>query len=191
MSMPSPDLWLIADQEMTRAERLLQHSLQRIEWERQERQTDRERIALEIERQIGGLTGLAQGLADLISSMDTDRHDNRSRRWQGQLEQLLAPLDSGLEHLRNLLVLLDQPLPAAVSTPQEQRQQRQQQQREQLQQLLSRRQQQVIKLEAEVQDLRCQLFAQSTLKGDSGPVAEADLAAEASTDHTSTPSIFS
>ena len=92
MSMPSPDLWLIADQEMTRAERLLQHSLQRIEWERQERQTDRERIALEIERQIGGLTGLAQGLADLISSMDTDRHDNRSRRWQGQLEQLLAPL---------------------------------------------------------------------------------------------------
>ena len=191
MSMPSPDLWLIADQEMTRAERLLQHSLQRIEWERQERQTDRERIALEIERQIGGLTGLAQGLANLISSMDTDRHDNRSRRWQGQLEQLLAPLDSGLEHLRNLLVLLDQPLPAAVSTPQEQRQQRQQQQREQLQQLLSRRQQQVIKLEAEVQDLRCQLFAQSTLKGDSGPVAEADLAAEASTDHTSTPSIFS
>ena len=188
MSMPSPDLWLIADQEMTGAERLLQHSLQRIEWERQERQTDRERIALEIERQIGGLTGLAQGLADLISSMDTDRHDNRSRRWQGQLEQLLAPLDSGLEHLRNLLVLLDQPLAAAVSTPQEQRQQ---QQREQLQQLLSRRQQQVIKLEAEVQDLRCQLFAQSTLKGDSGPVAKADQAAEASTDHTSTPSIFS
>ena len=85
-------------------------------------------------------------------------------------------------------MLLDQPLAAAVSTPQEQRQQ---QQREQLQQLLSRRQQQVIKLEAEVQDLRCQLFAQFTLKGDSGPVAEADLAAEASTDHTSTPSIFS
>lgn len=188
MSTPSPELWSIADQEMTRAERLLQHSLQRIEFERQERRVDRERIALEIERQISGLTGLAQGLADLIASMETDRHDNRSRRWQGQLEQLLAPLDSGLEHLRDLLVRLDQPLNATASTPQDQRQR---QQGEQLQQLLSRRQQQVIKLEAEVQDLRCQLFAQSNLTGEAGTALEAEAATAPDSDQTSTPSIFS
>lgn len=188
MSTSSPELWSIADQEMTRAERLLQHSLQRIEQERQARRADRERIALELESQISTLQTLTQGLADLIASMDADRHDNRSRRWQGQLEQLLAPLDSGLEHLRDLLVRLDQPLPTSSNDLQEQRQH---QQREQLQQLLSRRQQQVIKLEAEVQDLRCQLFAQSSLTGDPEAFAEAEAAMNPDNNQTSTPSIFS
>lgn len=188
MSTPSSEIWSIADQEMTRAERLLQHSLQRIEQERQARRADRERIALELEGQISDLTGLAKGLADLIANMEADRHDNRSRRWQGQLEQLLAPLDSGLEHLRDLLVRLDQPLPTSSNDPQEQRQH---QQREQLQQLLSRRQQQVIKLEAEVQDLRCQLFAQSSLTREAGTVLEAEAATNTDDHQTSTPSIFS
>lgn len=188
MSTPSPDLWSIADQEMTRAERLLQHSLRGIEQERQARRADRERIALELERQISAIQTLTQGLVDLIASMESDRHDNRSRRWQGQLVQLLAPLDSGLEHLRDLLVRLDQPLTTSSHDLQEQRQH---QQREQLQQLLSRRQQQVIKLEAEVQDLRCQLFAQSSLPGDPEAFAAANSATDTNSAQTSTPSIFS
>jgi hypothetical protein len=49
----------------------------------------------------------------------------------------------------------------------------------------------VIKLEAEVQDLRCQLFAQSSLTGDPEAFAEAEAAMNPDNNQTSTPSIFS
>ena len=188
MSLPSADLWSSVNQEMDRAERLLQHCQQQIEAERDARTRDRAWVAAEIERQIEASSQLSVGLTELIESMNGDRVDNRSLRWQGLLTQLLIPLDQGLDHLRDLLVWLDQPLDTASSDPNDHRQR---QQREQLQQLLTRRQQQVIKLEAEVLDLRRRLFAQASDPTNTPEESENPETNDATRPQGRTPSIFS
>ena len=185
-SLPS-DLWDATDRELGRAERLLHHSLERIDRERQSRRADRERLALELERMITDLETLSSGLTELITSMGGDRQDNRSRRWQGQLLQLLSPVDIGLEQLRDLLTWLDQDLEPAEQDPQAQRRVQQQ---NQMKLLLNRRQQQVIKLEAEVQELRSRLFAM-TATNDSEPQVIAPLTSSTDSDQNEHPSIFS
>ena len=174
MSLPSADLWSSVNQEMDRAERLLQHCQQQIEAEREARTRDRAWVAAEIERQIEASSQLSVGLTKLIESMDGDRIDNRSLRWQGLLTQLLIPLDQGLDHLRDLLVWLDQPLDTASSDPNDHRQR---QQREQL--------------EAEVLDLRRRLFAQASDPTNTPEESENPETNDATRPQGRTPSIFS
>ena len=184
-SLPS-ELWDATDRELGRAERLLHHSLERIDREQQSRRADRERLALELERMITDLETLSSGLTELITSMEGDRQDNRSRRWQGQLLQLLSPIDSGLEQLRDLLMWLDQDLEPAAQDPQAQRRVQQQ---SQMKLLLNRRQQQVIKVEAEVQELRSRLFTKAT--NDDEPQVITPPTPSNASDQNQHPSIFS
>ena len=185
-SLPS-ELWDATDRELGRAERLLHHSLERIDREQQSRRADRERLALDLERMITDLETLSSGLTELITSMDGERQDNRSRRWQGQLLQLLSPIDSGLEQLRDLLTWLDQDLEPATQDPQGQRRVQQQ---SQMKLLLNRRQQQLIKLEAEVQELRSRLFAMTATNEDE-PQVITPLTPSNASDQNQHPSIFS
>lgn len=160
MSIPSPELWASTEQALTRAERLLHHSLQRIEQEQAARRSERLAISRELGRNLETLQHLAKGLGALIQAMEGDRQDNRSRRWQGQLELLLTPLDSGMEHLREVITTLEQPLPLPLphNQHQEENTPAPEQARQRLQDLLQRRRSQVVKLEAEVEDLRRRLF---------------------------------
>ena len=191
MSTTSPELWADTEQALTRAERLLHHSLQRIEQEQAARRSERLAISRGLSRNLETLQHLAEGLAALIQAMEGDRQDNRSRRWQGQLELLLTPLDSGMEHLRDLITTLEQPLPRPLPEGQDQHQDdttAPEQARQRLQELLQRRRTQVVKLEAEVQDLRRRLFQISAPADQATPPA-ADVAAPHP--QSDVPSIFS
>lgn len=153
-------LWPQAEAELIRAERLLQRSLQQLESEGGRQQQQRARIGLELERILAPLQRLSAGLGGLIEAMAADRQDNRSQRWQGQLQELLLPLDAACLQLQELLVQLDQPaqVPAANG---EGAGGREAVQRLQLQQLLALRQRQVLQQQAELAELRRQLFAQA------------------------------
>lgn len=159
MSSSSSPLWQHTADQLLRAERLLQHSLNGLEQESAHRRQERDRIALELEQMLTPLDALSDGLTRLIDDMARDRQDNRLQRWQGQLQQLLSPLDQGMQLLRELVVQLDHPLqPAVNGDPQPGRASPDAQQHQQLALLLALRQKQVLQLQSEVQTLQEQLF---------------------------------
>jgi hypothetical protein len=170
--------------QLERAERLISHCLSALEQAEQRRSQDRQRLAFEVEQLLLPLDQLSGGLSGVIESMAADRQDNRLQRWQGQLQQLLDPLDSSLQLLRDLRVTLEhdpKPAPATTSTPQQQKS-------EQLLQLLALRQKQVLQLESQVIELRQQLF---DLQQRPEPEATAEPAKEPAAAQANTPSIFS
>ena len=171
-------LWPQAEAELIRAERLLQRSLLQLESEGGRQQQQRARIGLELERILAPLQRLSAGLGGLIEAMAADRQDNRSQRWQGQLQELLLPLDAACLQLQELLVQLDQPaqVPAANG---EGAGGREAVQRLQLQQLLALRQRQVLQQQAELAELRRQLFAQAPALSEAPEDGNASAAAEA------------
>jgi hypothetical protein len=171
-------LWPQAEAELIRAERLLQRSLLQLESEGGRQQQQRARIGLELERILAPLQRLSAGLGGLIEAMAADRQDNRSQRWQGQLQELLLPLDAACLQLQELLVQLDQPaqVPAANG---EGAGGREAVQRLQLQQLLALRQRQVLQQQAELAELRRQLFAQAPPLAEASDDSNAAAAAEA------------
>lgn len=171
-------------QHLIRAERLISHCLNGLEQAEQRRRHARERLGFELEQFLLPLDRISGGLSGVIESMAADRQDNRLQRWQGQLQQLLTPLDSGLQVLRDLLLMLDsgsEPAPGDTSnitkTPQQQKNQ-------QLLQLLLLRQKQILLLEAQLDELRQQVFSLQE-SPDSNPGVKLEAA------QPSTPSIFS
>ena len=199
--MSAEDLWQQTSPQLLRAERLLAHCLEALQEARRQRRRDRDRVALELELLLPTVEALTTCLSGVIEELAQDRQDNRLQRWQGQLQQLLTPLDSGTRLLRELLVQLDQPLADEIGAdPGATRAQRQQQQ---LQQLLALRQKQVLQLQAEVSALQAQLFRQGAGPAPDGAGADAgaegggdggaNAGAEGGADQGqgSTPSIFS
>ena len=181
--MTSP-LWHQTAEQLLRAERLLQHSVNSLDQAAVGRRRERDRIALELEQLLNPLADLSQGLTRLIEEMAGGRQDNRLQRWQGQLQQLLSPLDLGREMLEELVIQLDQPLDHLPDQPS--RDSRDHQKRQQLQQLVALRQKQVMQMQAEVRSLQQQLFAATSQER---PAVDAPQGPEG--DAISTPSIFS
>jgi hypothetical protein len=191
---PSSPHWQRTSAAIVRAERLLAHAVEAIEQERRQRRRDRDALGFELEQMLLTLDSLAAGLVAVIEAMARDRQDNRLQRWQGQLQELLDPLDSALQLCRDELTRLDNPLEHSMetrgpgadgsSTPQ-----RQQQKNQQLTQLLSLRQQQVLELQAECSELQRQLFTQEALLH-RGPKALSTSQGDGEVTQPSTPSIF-
>jgi hypothetical protein len=187
MSTPDHELWEQAGQLLLRAERLLAHSVEGLREGERRRRRDRDRLALEVEQLLTPLEALSSGLARVIEELAQDRQDNRLQRWQGQLQQLLTPLDSGTQSLKDLLVQLDQPLRHELeAVPGGMREVRRQ---EQLQQLLLLRQKQVLQLQSEVSALQAELFSRES--GPAPGAGDEPAPADGGAFQGSTPSIFS
>ena len=159
MNTSTNDLWLNANNQFLRAERLLEHCLLKLNKAEAERQQGLNKVAFELEQLLPTLTQLNEGIEIIITEMSADRQDNRLQRWQGQLQQLLTPLDNGKQNLQELVEKLDQSINSGEnlnnnSIPY----QRKERERNQLQELLALRQKQVLQLQAEVNELQKQLF---------------------------------
>jgi hypothetical protein len=153
---------------LLRAERLLERSVQQIEQVAELHQQQKSRLALELERILAPLQQLNQGLAAVIEAMARERQDNRSQHWQGQLQDLLTPLDSAVLLLQEVLIQLE--LPSEALAAGREVQPGRGGQRLQFQQLLALRQRQVLELQAEVQALRMKLFQGPDTGLQTGPV---------------------
>lgn len=156
------------DQLLLRAERLLEHSIAGLHEQESRRRRDRDQVGFALEQLLQPLEQLSGGLSRMIEEMAQHRQDNRLQRWQGQLQQLLAPLDVSQQELRELVVLLDQPLDQlqdqSEQSPTELRSRAgEQQKRLQLVQLLALRQKQMGQLQSEVVALQRQLFESQQL----------------------------
>ena len=159
MNTSTNDLWLNANNQFLRAERLLEHCLLKLNKSEAERQQGLNKVAFELEQLLLPLIQLNEGIETIITEMSVDRQDNRLQRWQGQLQQLLSPLDNGKQNLQELVEKLDQSINSGKnlsnnSIPL----QREERKRNQLQELLALRQKQVLQLQAEVNELQKQLF---------------------------------
>lgn len=159
MNTSTNDLWLNANNQFLRAERLLEHCLLKLNKSEAERQQGLNKVAFELEQLLPPLIQLNEGIEIIITEMSVDRQDNRLQRWQGQLQQLLTPLDNGKQNLQELVEKLDQSINSGKnlsnnSIPL----QREERKRNQLQELLALRQKQVLQLQAEVSELQKQLF---------------------------------
>jgi hypothetical protein len=150
-------LWPTTESLLLRAERLLERSIQQLEEKSERHDQHKSRVALELERILAPLQQLNQGLGTVIENMAHERQDNRSQRWQGQLQDLMTPLDSAILLLQEVLIQLEEPADSQASGG-DVVSARARGQRLQLQQLLALRQRQVLELQAEVQALRKELF---------------------------------
>ena len=159
--MVSHALWPQIETQLLRAELLLERSIHQLDQGASRQQQQKAGIALGLEQILSPLQKHGAGLADVIESMAADRQDNRSQRWQGQLQELLIPIDSVTMQLQELLLQLESTAPLAPSETQ-QKSNREPGHRLQLQQLLALRQRQVLQLQAEVKALRQQLFNDNT-----------------------------
>jgi hypothetical protein len=156
----------------------------------EQNQQERARVGLELEQALEPLQQLCAGLGLVIEAMAQERQDNRIQRWQGELQQLLLPVDEAQLQLQQVLLQLEMPL-AEAWYGKDLREARPMIQRLQLQQLLAQRQRQVQQLQAEVRQLRGELFlalsSQPVLVDGSG----ADDAGSATSPRDGIPSIFS
>ena len=179
-------LWPKTEAELLRAERLLQRSVQQLASEEHSQQQHLARVGLELERVLAPLQRLSSGLGGLIEAMAAERQDNLSQRWQGQLQELLLPLDEACLQLQELLVQLDHP--SQLARMGEGSTGRDTVQRQKLQQLLALRQRQVLQHQAELTELRQRLFAQQS--SGLGDAQSAEIDSEREIDDPALPSIF-
>jgi chromosome segregation ATPase len=190
------------DQLLLRAERLLEHSIAGLHEQESRRRRDRDQVGFALEQLLQPLEQLSGGLSRMIEEMAQHRQDNRLQRWQGQLQQLLTPLDASQQELRELVVLLDQPLEQPLERLQAQSEQSptdlrsragEQQKRLQLVQLLALRQKQMGQLQSEVVALQRQLFESqqqlSQLQASAVPLGSS-LDESSGEDQARVPSIF-
>ena len=186
------------DQLLLRAERLLEHSIAGLHEQESRRRRDRDQVGFALEQLLQPLEKLSGGLSRMIEEMAQHRQDNRLQRWQGQLQQLLTPLDVSQQELRELVVLLDQPLDQlqtqSEKSPTDLRSRAgEQQKRLQLVQLLALRQKQMGQLQSEVVALQRQLFESqqllSQLQASAVPLGSS-LDESSGEDQARVPSIF-
>jgi hypothetical protein len=182
--------WHRAEQEFSRAERLLEAACLQLQEHGEQNQQERARVGLELEQALEPLQQLVAGLGLVIEAMAQERQDNRTQRWQGELQQLLLPADEAQLQLQQVLLQLELPL-AEAWQGKDLRGARPTAEKLQVHQLLAHRQRQVHQLQAEVRELRGDLFQalsrQPVLADGSG----ADDAGSLAAPRDATPSIFS
>lgn len=182
--------WQQVEQEFSRAERLLEAACLQIQEHGEQTHQERARVGLELEQALAPLQQLSADLGLVIEAMAQERQDNRMQRWQGELQQLLLPVDEAQLQLQQVLLQLDLPL-AEAWQGQAPREARSLFKRLQLHQLLAQRQRQVQQLQAEVRELRGDLFqalSRQPLLAEGTGSDDADSATEPS---DAIPSIFS
>ena len=182
--------WQRAEQEFSRAERLLEAACLQLQEHGEQNQQERARVGLELEQALEPLQQLVAGLGLVIEAMAQERQDNRIQRWQGELQQLLLPVDEAQLQLQQVLLQLEMPL-AEAWQGKDLREARPMIQRLQLQQLLAQRQRQVQQLQAEVRQLRGELFLALSSQSDLADGSGADDAGSAASPRDGIPSIFS
>ncbi len=149
----SDPLWQRSERQFLRAERLIERAVEHLDVQGAQHQQERARVGLELERVLSPLQAFSAGMLQVIESMAQQRQDNRIQRWQGELQNLLMPLDEAELQLQELLLQLEQPTPEYWQGKPLQ-EARPAIQRLQLQQLLAQRQRQVQQLQAELRELR-------------------------------------
>ena len=169
----SHPLWHNTEREFLRAERLIERAVDQLQAQGMQHQQERARVGLELERALAPIQSLSAGLQQVIETMAQQRQENRLQRWQGQLQNLLIPVDEAELQLQELLLQLEQPTsehwqgqPLAEARPAIQRLQ--------LQQLLSQRQRQVQQLQAELKELRLRCWTLETSGSSGSPQPEPD-----------------
>lgn len=175
--------WQEAERQLLRAERLVERSVERLQAREDSHRQERGRLGLDIERSLQPIQALSAGLSRMIEAMAEIRQDNRIQRWQGQLQELLTPVDEAELQLQELLLQLEQPGPDHWQG-QDLSQARPAIQRLQLQQLLARRQRQVQELQAELRELRSQSWQADQ------PMVQESPAPEPLEERRTQPSIF-
>ena len=183
----SHPLWHNTEREFLRAERLIERAVDQLQAQGLHHQQERARVGLELERALAPIQSLSAGLQQVIETMAQQRQENRLQRWQGELQNLLMPVDEAELQLQELLLQLEQPTsehwqgqPLAEARPAIQRLQ--------LQQLLSQRQRQVQQLQAELKELRLRCWTLET-SGSAG-LPEPQSQPQQPAAEPATPSIF-
>jgi len=169
----SHPLWHNTEREFLRAERLIERAVDQLQAQGLHHQQERARVGLELERALAPIQSLSAGLQQVIETMAQQRQENRLQRWQGELQNLLIPVDEAELQLQELLLQLEQPTPdhwqgqpLAEARPAIQRLQ--------LQQLLSQRQRQVQQLQAELKELRLRCWTLETSRPAGLPESQPD-----------------
>jgi hypothetical protein len=169
----SHPLWQHTEREFLRAERLIERAVEQLQAQGLQHQQERARVGLDLERALAPIQSLSAGLQQVIETMAQQRQENRLQRWQGELQNLLMPVDEAEHQLQELLLQLEQPTPdhwqgqpLAEARPAIQRLQ--------LQQLLSQRQRQVQQLQAELKELRLRCWTLETSGSAGSPQPEPD-----------------
>jgi len=181
--------WQRAEREFSRAERLLEAACLQLQEHGEQNQQERARVGLELEQALAPLQQHCDGLGLVIEAMAQERQDNRIQRWQGELQQLLLPVDEAQLQLQQVLLQLEMPL-AEAWQGKDLREARPMIQRLQLHQLLAQRQRQVQQLQAEVRQLRGELFLALSNQSELADGSGADGAGSAPASSDAIPSIF-
>jgi|GEM_PF-4809208 len=180
--------WQAANAEMLRAERLLTHTLNSLELMQTQRYQDIDRLSFEVEQVLVVLEQINYELSIVIAEIYKERQNNYLQKILGKLQQLLSPLDLGINRLRELNLLIDTPweLTRAYSDK-SQMQDNKTKKEVQLQQMLTLRQKQILKNQVELNDLRTKLFITSGNTDATEPNIDQS---ESSQSEIGTPNIF-
>jgi len=180
--------WQAANAEMLRAERLLTHTLNSLELMQTQRYQDIDRLSFEVEQVLVVLEQINYELSIVIAEIYKERQNNYLQKILGKLQQLLSPLDLGINRLRELNLLIDTPWELTRAYSDKSQMQNNKTKKEvQLQQMLTLRQKQILKNQVELNDLRTKLFITSGNTDATEPNIDQS---ESSQSEIGTPNIF-
>jgi len=180
--------WQAANAEMLRAERLLTHTLNSLELMQTQRYQDIDRLSFEVEQVLVVLEQINYELSIVIAEIYKERQNNYLQKILGKLQQLLSPLDLGINRLRELNLLIDTPWELTRAYSDKSQMQNNKTKKEvQLQQMLNLRQKQILKNQVELNDLRTKLFITSGNTDATEPNIDQS---ESSQSEIGTPNIF-
>jgi len=180
--------WQAANAEMLRAERLLTHTLNSLELMQTQRYQDIDRLSFEVEQVLVVLEQINYELSIVIAEIYKERQNNYLQKILGKLQQLLSPLDLGINRLRELNLLIDTPWELTRAYSDKSQMQNNKTKKEvQLQQMLNLRQKQILKNQVELNDLRTKLFI---ISGNTDATEPNIDQSESSQSEIGTPNIF-
>jgi len=180
--------WQAANAEMLRAERLLTHTLNSLELMQTQRYQDIDRLSFEVEQVLVVLEQINYELSIVIAEIYKERQNNYLQKILGKLQQLLSPLDLGINRLRELNLLIDTPWELTRAYSDKSQMQNNKTKKEvQLQQMLTLRQKQILKNQVELNDLRTKLFI---ISGNTDATEPNIDQSESSQSEIGTPNIF-
>ena len=180
--------WQAANAEMLRAERLLTHTLNSLELMQTQRYQDIDQLSFEVEQVLVVLEQINYELSIVIAEIYKERQNNYLQKILGKLQQLLSPLDLGINRLRELNLLIDTPWELTRAYSDKSQMQNNKTKKEvQLQQMLTLRQKQILKNQVELNDLRTKLFI---ISGNTDATEPNIDQSESSQSEIGTPNIF-
>ena len=180
--------WQAANAEMLRAERLLTHTLNSLELMQTQRYQDIDRLSFEVEQVLVVLEQINYELSIVIAEIYKERQNNYLQKILGKLQQLLSPLDLGINRLRELNLLIDTPWELTRAYSDKSQMQNNKTKKEvHLQQMLNLRQKQILKNQVELNDLRTKLFI---ISGNTDATEPNIDQSESSQSEIGTPNIF-